>query len=137
MKTELLNGELSRAGSAPPSSTLLLELPVPVPEPRQITENETGCTYEEIAANRRVEELIRQLLIELGEDPAREGLQLTSSRVRQSLAFLTKGYTTQPLKALGTAIFEENYDEMVLVRDIEMYSMCEHHMLPFYGKCHI
>lgn len=100
---------------------------------------ETTDTDSEIGqeSNARVESLITQLLIELGEDPNREGLKLTPSRVRKSMAFLTKGYTQTPQEALGTAIFEEHYDEMVLVRDIEMYSMCEHHMLPFYGKCHI
>jgi GTP cyclohydrolase I len=106
-------------------------------ENRFITTTKTGDTHEQNAANERVENLLRQLLIELGEDPDREGLLLTPSRVRKSLAFLTDGYTSDPHEVLGTAIFEEHYDEMVLVRDIEMYSMCEHHMLPFYGKCHI
>lgn len=134
MKTDLLGNEISRASSKELSNSLLEWLG---PEPRHLTESGSGQTQEEVAANRRVEELIHRLLIELGEDPTREGLQLTSSRVRKSLAFLTGGYSTQPREVLGTAIFEENYDEMVLVRDIEMYSMCEHHMLPFYGKCHI
>ncbi len=134
MKTELFGDNLSH-GVSNEVSTLLLERPGPAP--RQITESGSGHTPGEVAANRRVEELVRQLLVELGEDPNREGLQLTSNRVRKSLAFLTGGYSTQPQEVLGTAIFEENYDEMVLVRDIEMYSMCEHHMLPFYGKCHI
>ena len=139
MTIQLFARELSRAGSEQSSSTVLLERPVSGPGSgsRQLTESGSEHTLEEAAANRRVEELISQLLIELGEDPTREGLKLTSSRVRKSLAFLTGGYTTQPQEVLGTAIFEENYDEMVLVRDIEMYSMCEHHMLPFYGKCHI
>ncbi|MEI6043499.1 MAG: GTP cyclohydrolase I FolE [Chloroflexota bacterium] len=104
---------------------------------RQLTSSKVGETPEEEAANARVENLIRQLLIELGENPEREGLNLTPSRVRRSLAFLTDGYVKDPQEVLGTALFEEHYDEMVLVRDIEMYSMCEHHMLPFYGKCHI
>lgn len=134
MKSELLASELSTAGSRETSTSLLKW---PGPEPRHTTESGSEQTQEEEAANWRVEELIRQLLIELGEDPAREGLQLTPSRVRKSLAFLTGGYSTQPRDVLGTAIFEENYDEMVLVRDIELYSTCEHHMLPFYGKCHI
>jgi GTP cyclohydrolase I len=115
------------------AATLLLERTAA----RQITESGIGQTSEELEANGRVEELLRQLLIELGEDPSREGLQLTPSRVRKSLAFLTGGYAQQPQEVLGTAIFEEHYDEMVLVRDIEMYSLCEHHLLPFYGKCHI
>ncbi len=88
-------------------------------------------------ANERVEALFYNLLREVGEDPDREGLKLTPYRVRRSMAFLTEGYTQTPQEVLGNAIFAEHYDEMVLVRDIEMYSMCEHHMLPFYGKCHI
>jgi GTP cyclohydrolase I len=135
MKTELFENELSSTTGSRETSASLLEWWGP--EPRHITESGSGYSPEQTAANQRVEELVRQLLIELGEDPTREGLQLTSSRVRKSLAFLTGGYSTQPRSVLGTAIFEENYDEMVLVRDIEMYSMCEHHMLPFYGKCHI
>jgi GTP cyclohydrolase I len=134
MKTDLLDNEINRAGSKEFSNSILEWLG---PEPRHLTESGGGQTQEEVAANQRVEALIRQLLIELGEDPTREGLQQTSSRVRKSLAFLTGGYSMQPREVLGTAVFEENYDEMVLVRDIEMYSMCEHHMLPFYGKCHI
>jgi GTP cyclohydrolase IA len=104
---------------------------------RHLTESTETSTAIAQEANERVENLMTQLLIELGEDPEREGLQLTPSRVRKSMAFLTSGYTKTPQEALGTAIFDEHYDEMVLVRDIEMYSMCEHHMLPFYGKCHI
>ncbi|OJV99926.1 MAG: GTP cyclohydrolase I FolE [Chloroflexi bacterium 54-19] len=77
------------------------------------------------------------MLTSLGEDPTRDGLKDTPQRVRRSLSFLTDGYTKNVQDVLGEAIFEESYDEMVLVRDIEMYSMCEHHMLPFYGKCHI
>jgi GTP cyclohydrolase I len=134
MKTEFFGKEFS-SPDLEEASTLLFERKGP--EPRHLTESGCGHTQEEVAANRRVEELVRRLLIELGEDPNREGLQLTSSRVRKSMAFLTGGYSIQPWEVLGTAVFEENYDEMVLVRDIEMYSLCEHHMLPFYGKCHI
>ncbi len=104
---------------------------------RQLGSGKIGANPEEEAANARVEALFRQLLIELGENPDRDGLKLTPYRVRRSMAFLTEGYTQSPKEVLGTALFEEHYDEMVLVRDIEMYSMCEHHMLPFYGKCHI
>lgn len=131
MNTDLFRGEFSSSGSKE-KGTLLLDK-----TSRQLTETGDGGQPEEILANQRVEELIRQLLIELGEDPNREGLQLTPSRVRKSLAFLTGGVTREPQQVLGTAIFEENYGGMVLVRDIELYSMCEHHMLPFYGKCHI
>ena len=83
------------------------------------------------------EDLVRELLCAIGEQPAREGLLDTPQRVRKSLAFLTDGYGRSPREVLGTAIFEEQYDEMVLVKDIEFYSLCEHHLLPFFGKAHI
>lgn len=83
------------------------------------------------------EDLIRDLLSAVGEQPDREGLRDTPQRVRKSLGFLTDGYGRSPREVLGTAIFEEEYDEMVLVKDIELYSLCEHHMLPFFGKAHI
>jgi GTP cyclohydrolase IA len=83
------------------------------------------------------EELIRDLLTSVGEDPERQGLLDTPKRVRKSLAFLTQGYDLDPRESLGTAIFDEDYDEMVLVKDIELYSLCEHHMLPFFGKAHV
>ena len=83
------------------------------------------------------EGLIRDLLTALGEEPGREGLLDTPKRVRKSLSFLTEGYAQDPRDVLGTAIFEEQYDEMVLVKDIELYSLCEHHLLPFIGKAHI
>jgi GTP cyclohydrolase IA len=73
----------------------------------------------------------------LGEDPERDGLLDTPRRVQQSLQFLTDGYTTNLADVVGDALFEETYDELVLVRDIELYSLCEHHMLPFFGKAHI
>jgi GTP cyclohydrolase I len=81
--------------------------------------------------------LIRELLGRLGEDPARDGLQATPDRVQKSLAFLTKGYDEDPTEILRGALFDENYDEMVIVKDIEMFSLCEHHMLPFFGKVHV
>lgn len=84
-----------------------------------------------------VEDLIRDLLAALGENVERQGLLDTPKRVSKSLSFLTDGYAQDPRDVLGTAIFEEEYDEMVLVRDIELYSLCEHHMLPFFGKAHI
>ena len=83
------------------------------------------------------EDLIRELLSAVGEQPEREGLRDTPQRVRKSLGFLTDGYGRSPREVLGTAIFEEEYDEMVLVKDIEVYSLCEHHLLPFFGKAHI
>lgn len=104
---------------------------------RLITEEKEAGTPQGQKANLNFEKMLRQMLAELGENPDREGLLDTPRRVRRSLAFLTDGYGKDVHEVLGSAVFEENYDEMVLVRDIEMYSMCEHHMLPFYGKCHI
>jgi GTP cyclohydrolase I len=73
----------------------------------------------------------------MGEDPERAGLLDTPQRVRKSLAALTQGYAQDPRTVLGTAVFEEHYDEMVVVKDIELYSLCEHHLLPFFGKAHV
>lgn len=81
--------------------------------------------------------LIKDLVAELGEDPEREGLLKTPERVEKSLRYLTSGYNQDIEKVLNNAVFKENYDEMVVVKDIDFYSMCEHHMLPFYGKCHV
>ena len=84
-----------------------------------------------------IPEAIRTLLAELGEDPSREGLRDTPDRVRRMFAELTDGYRIDPDALLNDAAFEVDYDEMVVVRDIEFYSMCEHHMLPFFGKAHV
>jgi GTP cyclohydrolase I len=84
-----------------------------------------------------MQELVRQLLAAVGEDPSREGLVETPRRVEQSLRFLTSGYTTQVEDVLNGALFTVPYNEMVIVRDIDLYSLCEHHLLPFFGKCHI
>ncbi len=84
-----------------------------------------------------MQNLIRHLLKELGEDPDREGLVRTPGRVEQALRFLTSGYHQDIDQVLNGALFEEPYDEMVIVKDIEMFSLCEHHLLPFYGKCHV
>jgi GTP cyclohydrolase I len=80
---------------------------------------------------------IRTLLSALGEDPAREGLSRTPERVAEAWQFLLQGYRTDPAKILENAIFSEDNDEMICVRDIELYSMCEHHLLPFFGKAHV
>ena len=84
-----------------------------------------------------MEKSIRELLILMGEDPNREGLLRTPHRVARAYEFLTKGYAEDIDKVLNGAIFTEKYDEMVIVKDIDFFSMCEHHMLPFYGRAHI
>ncbi len=83
------------------------------------------------------EELARELLVRLGEDPTREGLVRTPNRMRRTYEFLTKGYKEDPEALLKKALFTVTYDEMVIVKDIEMFSLCEHHMLPFFGKVHV
>jgi len=85
----------------------------------------------------QIPEAIRTLLVELGEDPDRPGLAGTPERVRRMYAELTEGYHTDPDALLNKAAFEVDYDEMVVVRDIEFFSLCEHHLLPFFGKAHV
>jgi GTP cyclohydrolase IA len=84
-----------------------------------------------------MQEIIRQLLAELGEDPSREGLRDTPKRVEKSLRFLTGGYAADVDTVLNNALFTVDYNEMVIVKDIDFYSLCEHHLLPFFGKCHV
>ena len=86
---------------------------------------------------KKIAALVRELLIELGEDPTREGLKKTPSRVAKSLTFLTRGYRQNLKEVVNNARFKSGTNLMVILRDFEMYSMCEHHMLPFYGKCTI
>ncbi len=83
------------------------------------------------------EDIYRELLHRIGEDPARDGLLKTPDRMQKSMAFLTRGYSQSPTDILRGALFDVDYDEMVIVRDIEFYSLCEHHMLPFFGKAHV
>ncbi len=85
----------------------------------------------------RVTELVRKLLVELGEDPEREGLRGTPKRMADALAFLTGGYRQTPRQILNGAVFQAHLNHMIIVRDIEVYSLCEHHLLPFYGRCHV
>jgi GTP cyclohydrolase IA len=85
----------------------------------------------------KIESLVRELLIEIGEDPAREGLVRTPHRVAAALEFLTSGARTDPQTVINEAIFTQETNSMVIVKNIEVYSLCEHHMLPFFGRCHI
>jgi GTP cyclohydrolase I len=85
----------------------------------------------------RIEEAVSDILYSIGEDPLREGLQKTPNRVARMYEEITVGYRTDPVKLINGALFDVDYDEMVLVKDIEFYSMCEHHMLPFFGKAHV
>lgn len=85
----------------------------------------------------RVSQLVRELLIEIGEDPDREGLAKTPDRVARAYEFLTSGYDTDVKTIINNAVFESESNNMIILRDIEVYSLCEHHMLPFFGKCHI
>jgi GTP cyclohydrolase I len=84
-----------------------------------------------------MEDSVRKILLEIGEDPDREGLRDTPVRVRKSMEYIMQGYKMDPEEIINKAIFHEECDHMIIVRDIELYSMCEHHMLPFFGKCHI
>jgi GTP cyclohydrolase I len=84
-----------------------------------------------------MQDLIRQLIVELGEDPDRDGLLKTPTRVERALTFLTSGYRANVDDVLNDALFSVDYSEMVIVKDIDFYSLCEHHLLPFFGKCHI
>jgi len=99
-----------------------------------------GIEHAEIPASWPVDKitpLIENLLVLLGEDPSREGLQRTPERVARMFAELTEGYRTDPVALVNDALFDVAYDEMVIVRDIELYSLCEHHLLPFYGQAHV
>ncbi len=89
------------------------------------------------AARIPFETLVREMLVQLSEDPQREGLAATPARVEASLKWLTRGYQMSVEDVIGDAIFQESHESMICVRDIEIYSLCEHHMLPFYGKAHV
>ncbi|HEX6939061.1 MAG TPA: GTP cyclohydrolase I FolE [Longimicrobiales bacterium] len=96
-----------------------------------------GPAVEPAPAQAELERLVRRMLELLGEDPARPGLAATPRRVATALRWLTQGYARDADDAIGDALFEERHDSMVLVKDIELYSLCEHHMLPFYGRAHV
>jgi GTP cyclohydrolase I len=98
----------------------------------------TPDSLEEVTlASLSTENLYRELLSRIGEDPTRDGLLDTPKRMAKSMAFLTRGYTMDANEVLHNALFDVEYDEMVIVKDIEFYSMCEHHLLPFFGKAHV
>jgi len=84
-----------------------------------------------------IAELVESLLVELGEDPTRQGLKATPDRVSRALRELTDGYDVKPEEVIADAVFDQSYDEMVVVKDIPFYSLCEHHMLPFFGQVHV
>jgi GTP cyclohydrolase I len=84
-----------------------------------------------------IEPIVAAMLKELGEDPGRDGLQATPQRVSRAMRFFCQGYQQDPVKILNNALFEVTYDEMVIVKDIEFYSLCEHHLLPFFGRAHV
>jgi GTP cyclohydrolase I len=88
-------------------------------------------------ASASTEDLYRELLVRIGEDPKREGLLDTPARMEKALKFLTRGYTQEVNTVLHNALFDVDYDEMVIVKDVEFFSMCEHHLLPFFGKAHV
>jgi GTP cyclohydrolase I len=106
----------------------------------EVTTEESGAEINSptIRVNQsRIEESMREILTNIGEDPTREGLLNTPTRVARMYDELTAGYPVDPVKLVNGAVFNVDYDEMVIVKDIDYYSMCEHHMLPFYGKAHV
>jgi len=90
-----------------------------------------------VRESQSIADLVRRMIQLIGEDPDRDGLRHTPERFEKALRFLTSGYHQDPEKLLNGAMFSVCYDQMVLVKDIEIYSLCEHHMLPFFGKCHV
>ena len=98
---------------------------------------DTAFDADESIQNDEFEDLVRRELELLGEDPSREGLVRTPPRVAKSLKWMTQGYASSAEQVVGEGIFKEDHDNMIMVRDIELYSMCEHHMLPFFGKAHV
>ena len=104
---------------------------------KKAPESVTSLGNNEILSEASLADLYREVLLRIGEDPERNGLKRTPERVEKAIQFLTRGYTENPAKLLQDALFDVDYDEMVIVKDVEMFSLCEHHMLPFYGKVHV
>jgi GTP cyclohydrolase I len=97
----------------------------------------TEITSPETTASETIADLVRKIIVQIGEDPNREGLERTPERFEKALRYLTSGYNQDPESILNGAMFSVSYDEMVVVKDIEVYSLCEHHLLPFFGRCHV
>ena len=104
---------------------------------KKAPESVSGITNDGILTEATLADLYREVLLRIGEDPDRDGLKRTPERVEKAIQFLTRGYDENPTKLLRDALFDVDYDEMVIVKDVEMFSLCEHHMLPFYGKVHV
>ena len=106
--------------------------------PVMLSKSKSSAVLEpDVLKEASTEEIYRELLRRMGEDPSRDGLIATPARVEKTMAFLTKGYHEDPNQLLRGALFDVDYDEMVIVKDVEMFSLCEHHMLPFFGKVHV
>jgi GTP cyclohydrolase I len=105
--------------------------------PEEVGTADSSVQLLSVADETEFEQIVRRQLELIGEDPEREGLLRTPKRVAKSLAWLTRGYRETPQSAVGEGLFEEKHDHMIMVRNIELYSLCEHHLLPFFGKAHI
>jgi GTP cyclohydrolase IA len=106
--------------------------------PVMLSKSKSSAVLEpDVLKETSTEEIYRELLRRMGEDPSRDGLIATPGRVEKTMAYLTKGYGEDPNRLLRGALFDVDYDEMVIVKDVEMFSLCEHHMLPFFGKVHV
>jgi GTP cyclohydrolase IA len=106
--------------------------------PVMLSKSKSSAVLEpDVLKETSTEDIYRELLRRMGEDPTRDGLIATPARVEKTMAFLTKGYHEDPNQLLRGALFDVDYDEMVIVKDVEMFSLCEHHMLPFFGKVHV
>ncbi|MDM8518575.1 GTP cyclohydrolase I FolE [Anaerolineales bacterium HSG6] len=103
----------------------------------EVSLNGDTSTDKDFQAKQEIEQAVQQILISIGEDPNREGLQRTPNRVARMYDELTAGYHVDPVKLINDALFDVDYSEMVIVRDIDFYSLCEHHMLPFFGRAHV
>ena len=136
--SRIRNGRTATGVTQPPRASLVPEgNGVGGPSDRLATDRVGHLAHLSPPAEEEFAGLVRRQLALLGEDPDREGLMRTPLRVARSLAWLTRGYSETPQSAVGQGVFAEPHDHMVMVRDIELYSLCEHHLLPFFGKAHI